>query len=305
MRYLVITILFFSGFCSSNFLNAGEHDDLIFKDKPDNVTVDYTPKDSLIFFDAIDFIFENVDVSSATVSDYIVAAGTFFIGTPYVAGTLDNFKNERVTVNLRGMDCVTFVENSLALGFIAYYNKCEFDLLSRALYNLRYRDDKVLSGRKLSYFDRLHYFSEWLQVNKKRYDITLISDIVGDKELDTNVNFISSNPDAYPRIKEDSSYIDKFKNSEQAISQFDMRYIPKEKINSICNSVKSGDVIALVTSIDGLDVSHTGLAFLKNEQLFLLHASLRNDEVEITPVELQEYLKPLDNVKGILVARFN
>jgi hypothetical protein len=46
----------------------------------------------------------------------VAAAGKFFIGTPYVAGTLDlDTQQENLVIDLHGFDCVTFYENALAL----------------------------------------------------------------------------------------------------------------------------------------------------------------------------------------------
>ena len=41
--------------------------------------------------------------------------GKFFLGTPYVTGTLETEGAEHLVVNLREYDCVTFVENVVAL----------------------------------------------------------------------------------------------------------------------------------------------------------------------------------------------
>ena len=43
--------------------------------------------------------------------------GKFFLGTPYVAGTLETKGAEHLVVNLREYDCVTFVENVVALAW--------------------------------------------------------------------------------------------------------------------------------------------------------------------------------------------
>ena len=45
----------------------------------------------------------------------VVGIGKFFLGTPYLTGPLETNPVEKLTVNLRGYDCVTFVENVVAL----------------------------------------------------------------------------------------------------------------------------------------------------------------------------------------------
>src|SRR5512142_59189 len=49
------------------------------------------------------------------IGSVMTAIGTSFIGTPYVAHTLEVPGPEHLVVNLQGLDCTTFVENVLAL----------------------------------------------------------------------------------------------------------------------------------------------------------------------------------------------
>ena len=50
------------------------------------------------------------------IGEVMAAIGTSFIGTPYVAHTLEVPGPERLVVNLQGLDCTTFVEKIVALG---------------------------------------------------------------------------------------------------------------------------------------------------------------------------------------------
>src|SRR5512146_1310284 len=49
------------------------------------------------------------------IGEIMVAVGSSFIGTPYLPNALEQPGEEHLVVNLRGLDCVTFVENTLAL----------------------------------------------------------------------------------------------------------------------------------------------------------------------------------------------
>ena len=49
---------------------------------------------------------------------YLVAIGKTFIGTPYVAKTLEIGPQEQLVITLEGLDCTTFVENVLAFGLL-------------------------------------------------------------------------------------------------------------------------------------------------------------------------------------------
>ncbi len=44
--------------------------------------------------------------------------GKFFLGAPYMAGTLETKGAEHLVINLRKFDCVTFVENVVALAWL-------------------------------------------------------------------------------------------------------------------------------------------------------------------------------------------
>ena len=47
--------------------------------------------------------------------DLVLFFARKFLGVPYVASTLENNTDERLVINLRQLDCTTFVENVLTL----------------------------------------------------------------------------------------------------------------------------------------------------------------------------------------------
>ncbi len=67
-------------------------------------------------------------------------------------------------------------------------------------------------------------------------------------------------------------------------------FIPKEKISSLEKSIQSGDIIAINTSMNNFDMVHVGFASKKNERIYLMHASLKKDEVEISALPFSDYL---------------
>jgi len=67
--------------------------------------------------------------------------------------------------------------------------------------------------------------------------------------------------------------------------------------------LNDGDIIATVTSIEGLDVTHTGLIYNTAGETKFLHASLKNKEVIVTSGELSSYLQGIKKCTGIIVAR--
>ena len=63
-----------------------------------------------------------------------------FIDVPYKAGTLEQEKEERLTINLRELDCTTFVETVLALTLASKEVNADFNGFVSALRKIRYRD---------------------------------------------------------------------------------------------------------------------------------------------------------------------
>ena len=93
----------------------------------------------------------------------LLEAGKLFLGTPYVGGTLDREKQERLTIDIDEVDCSTFVDQALALALTAREGKCDFASFCRNLEKLRYRN-----GTCNGYDGRLHYFSWWVDDNSRR-----------------------------------------------------------------------------------------------------------------------------------------
>ncbi|MBI1805260.1 MAG: DUF1460 domain-containing protein [Ignavibacteriae bacterium] len=74
--------------------------------------------------------------------------------------------------------------------------------------------------------------------------------------------------------------------------------------STLQSKIQSGDLIAITTSQEGLDISHTGIAVrLDNGSLHLLHASDVENNVEITAESLTRYLKKHEHQTGITVLR--
>jgi hypothetical protein len=94
------------------------------------------------------------------IGQIVTRIGRTFVGAPYVPGTLDPDGPEKLIVNLREFDCVTFVENSLALARTARAGSVDVNDYIEELRRIRYRD-----GVSVRYPERLHYFSEcsWQQ----------------------------------------------------------------------------------------------------------------------------------------------
>lgn len=228
----------------------------------------------------------------------IIAIAKTFMGTPYVSATLESEGEEQLIVNLTKVDCTTFVEYVLAMSQVSQESEAPFGRLAYELQCLRYRNG-VLNG----YTSRLHYITDWLKSHERNGLLTLISDSIGHASMDMGINFMSTHPGFYPQLEKNPTFVEKIRLIEEDLAAYDLKYIPKDRIEDIEHLIADGDILAFVTTIEGLDVSHTGFAYFQEGRLHLLHASTRTNQVEVSPVPLSQYLQNRTTVSGILVAR--
>ncbi|NND80563.1 MAG: DUF1460 domain-containing protein [Maribacter sp.] len=227
----------------------------------------------------------------------IVAVGKSFLGTPYVAKTLEIGEIETLVVNLHGLDCTTYVENVLAFSLLLREGKSDFNAFTDNLKTIRYKNGK-LDG----YASRLHYFSEWIANNEQKGLLKDITAAIGGVAITKEINFMSSHRELYPYLKDELNY-KKIQASENYLNNEAICYLPQDQIRANEHLIHTGDIIALTTSIEGLDITHTGIAIMENDgRIHLLHAS-SSGEVKISELPLVEYLKKVKKNTGIMVAR--
>jgi Protein of unknown function (DUF1460). len=227
-------------------------------------------------------------------------AALYLLDTPYVAATLEGNKEERLVVNLRELDCTTFVENCLAMTLSLTNDSLpSFESFTNYLKEIRYRGG-IING----YPSRLHYFTDWIIDNTF---FELVEDItydLGGKPFTPNVYYMSTNPDKYPALKGRPDYIASIKQAEKRINANDsLFYIPNKHIDIVAEDIRDGDIVAFVTSTSGLDVQHLGIAFWDNRHLTFIHASSRAKKVIINPESLADYCTKQKNIIGIMVLR--
>lgn len=232
--------------------------------------------------------------------------GSTFVGHPYEPGTLELPGPEGLVVNLTAFDCVTFVEHVLVLSRLVVEGGAALvadeeafrERYRRALTELRYRGG-VLDG----YPSRLHYFSEWIRDAESKGWVRDVTRELGGVRDERPIHFMSSNPEAYRQLGEDPAHLEAVRRTEERISAEPRYYVPQERIAEVAPEIRSGDVIAAVSTVDGLDVAHTGIAFRHAGRLHLLHAPLVDGNVEISPRPLAERILGISGQTGIMVAR--
>jgi hypothetical protein len=229
-----------------------------------------------------------------------VAIGKTFLGIPYVAKTLEIGEVESLVINLNGLDCTTYVENVLAFSLLLKDEKSDFENFTKNLKTIRYKNGK-LDG----YGSRLHYFTEWIRNNEQKGLLKDITAEVGGVEIKKDINFMGTHRELYPFLKDDKNFA-KILITEKELAKETFCFVPQDQIETNEHLIQTGDIIALATSIDGLDVTHTGIATReKDGRIHLLHASTGSNEVEVSKLPLANYVKKIKNNTGIMVARPN
>jgi hypothetical protein len=227
----------------------------------------------------------------------ILEIGKFFLGTPYMAGTLETKRAEHLVVNLREHDCVTFVENVVALVAYAKSQEKSFEAFRRLLREIRYRQ-----GRLQGYSSRLHYFSDWIHDNQKKGMVRDVTAEIGGRPLRKAVTFMTTNPDIYPPLK-NAGNLRRMKSVERTISRRSLFFIPKKALRRLEDRIRDGDLIAITTNTEGLDLQHVGLAARVKNRIHLLHASSTEGKVVLSQNTLYRYLMQSRARSGIMVAR--
>lgn len=239
------------------------------------------------------------------IGELMARIGVSLVGTAYVPQTLEVDGPERLVVNFQGLDCVTFVENVYALARtvkaieperLADRASLEGDY-ERMLRSLRYRN-----GQIDGYASRLHYFSDWIGQNSRK---GLVRDITGELGgvLEAEpINFMSTHPASYRQLA-DPDVVRDIAAIEASLSGTGRFVIPQDRVAGIAGDIQNGDIIAATSTVQGLDVAHTGLALWVDGELRLLHAPLVGEAVQISEIPLAARLGRIESQDGIIVAR--
>lgn len=227
----------------------------------------------------------------------MVETARFFLGAPYVAGTLEE-EPERLVVNLRELDCMTLVETTTALVRTLRTGTLSYDAFCLSLQEARYRD-----GCIGDYTDRLHYTTDWIYENQRKGRLKDMTAEIGGKPLDLQLSFMSTHLDSYKQLKGNPSRVAVMAAKEKEISARKHFYIPQDEINVHAGKIRNGDIVCFVTTVKGLDISHVGIICREGEKLTFIHASTSKKQVIVNEDPLQEYVQGIKRNSGIMIVR--
>lgn len=226
-----------------------------------------------------------------------------FIGSPYVASTLEGDEDEPIVINTRSLDCTTLVETVCALAMTKRHGGDKFADYAKSLESIRYR-----GGKRNGYLSRLHYFTWWMDDGVEKGIFEEVEDpknFTAKKHVRNH--YMSTYPHKYSMLKLHPEWRDSIAELEKAYNGIVANYLPEKRTSlgkEELSSIKDGDILAIVTKKDGLDYSHLGFAVWgKDGKLHLLNASSIYKRVVEDKRTLFNYLLGQRSAIGVKVLR--
>ncbi len=226
--------------------------------------------------------------------------GVELLGTPYVGFTLEhNVEVEVCTINLKGLDCVTFFESCLAFArMLKKGGKSPEAMLAEVRFT-RYR-----GGNVGDYTTRLHYTLDWMWDNTVKKVVSPVTGKLPEaRPFSYAVDFMSRKPENYKQLVRYPELIPQIRAWEMKINARGAKFIPIAEVASIENKLKTGDILGITTDGKGIDISHTGLVYVdSNGVRHFMDASSIHKKVTLEP-SLGAYIGKSKRSTGIVVVR--
>ncbi len=201
-----------------------------------------------------------------------------FLGLPYVTAPLigSPTRAEVLVNDLSRVDCFTLLDFVEALRRSA--DLADFD---RTLLQVRYQ------GGELSYRTRQHFFSPWGEANRPHLrEIT--AEIAGPR-LELLEKILN-------RKEDGKLWLEGIPTRRQQLA-----YLPTSALDdNTLARLQTGDYVGVISPLQGLDVSHTGILIWREGTLYLRHASSRAATGKVLDEPLLPYLQ---GKPGLLVLR--
>ena len=257
--------------------------------------VSLPPQEQAVFLEVMKTAHQQ-NLQSRPLGEVIQVLAQQFLGSPYQGELLENSPTESLFLSLKRFDCVLLVETVVALAHNIVQHDDSVASFAKNVESLRYR-----SGHLDDYCSRLHYFSEWIADNEKRGLVQNLTPMLGGIELHQKFSFMSEHRNLYPHLKSNAEF-QCLQQIESRLNQSHLTFIPTSTIHTLYPQLRSGDIVAVVTAIPGLDVTHTGLLQSRgNNAVGIIHAS--PGRVVQRDLDLQTYVSRVPMSVGIFVVR--
>jgi hypothetical protein len=216
-------------------------------------------------------------VDNHNTGEAITQISAEFLGTPYEANMLigSNTEPEKLVIDFRGLDCFTYLDYVDALRKTT--SKSDF---IQQIIRTRYIDGNV------SYLHRKHFFTDW--ANREPLNAQDITAQISPHGVTVmkHLNQKKGGGEFIPSL---------------GVTPRNVTYIPSEFVdNTVISQLKSGDYIGIYTTIEGLDVTHTGIFIMTDKGPMLRNASSLKSNKKVVDSPFLEYVKKRP---GIIVLR--
>ena len=229
------------------------------------------------------------------------------VGTPYVNYTLEvDDRTESPVANLKGMDCWTYYENSLALARMLRYKPAPYkpqDLLHMVEIE-RYRGG-VCTG---NYLSRMHHLEEVFHDNQRRgYATNITSRIPGAQKIRREIKEMTVQWKAYRYLRSNPSLIEPMGKIEAQVSNLPVYHVPKSKVRNAEKYLQNGDICAITSHGPGGYTSHVGLIIRLRDRAYFAHATSDTDKGRMTVIDrpIADYVNGASKHAGIVICRPN
>ncbi len=226
-----------------------------------------------------------------------------FKDTPYVGFTLEtSLDSESCVVNLKGLDCVTFFEDSLCMARMIKHGKSSPKDLIAEVQKTRYRGGKIGD-----FTTRLHYTTDWFVDNAQKGVVKILTpELPGAAPFTQKVGIMSERPNNYRQLKAHPELIPTIAALEEKINARSLMYLPMDKLAAAEHLLQTGDIVGVATSEKGIDIAHTGLC-IKDEQgiVHFMNASSsrRTMKVILDEPPISQCLNWSSKLTGVMFAR--
>jgi hypothetical protein len=201
-------------------------------------------------------------------------------GTPYVGFTLELSKDREVcAVNLTGLDCVTFFEDTLDFSRMLKKGGRTPEAMLAEVTFTRYR-----GGVLGDFTSRLHYTTDWFVDNQQKKVVKILApDLPGAAPFTQKVGIMSEHPENYRQLAAHPDLVPAIKRFEDEINSRSLKFIPMDKLKGAESHLQTGDIVGVCTTAPGIDIAHTGLVYVDESGVrHFMDASSSKSKMKVT-----------------------